>query len=258
MPHVFGQSAGQGWQQLAELGAALLLSALIGLEREFRQKSAGLRTHTLVGFGAGLFMLVSKYGFFDLLQPGRVILDPSRVAAQIVSGIGFIGAGIIFVRRDTVQGLTTAASVWVTAAVGTACGAGLTMLAAAATVGYFFIALCLRQVTHHLNGSSLTTSVVTVRYFDGRGTLREVLARTCDVGFVIGEVLTRAIGRDADGTAGNGAHGPPLATTTSQMVEVSLQLRGKGSITDLATLLSGVDGVVSINAGTTDETAGDT
>jgi putative Mg2+ transporter-C (MgtC) family protein len=210
-----------------------------------------------VGFGAGLFMLVSKYGFFDVLQRG-VTLDPSRVAAQIVSGIGFLGAGIIFVRRDNVQGLTTAASVWVTAAVGTACGAGLTMLAAAATVGYFFIALCLRQVTHHLNGSSLTTSVVTVRYFDGRGTLREVLARTCDVGYVIGEVLTRAVGPVGDGADGNGSHAQPLATATSQVVEVSLQLRGKGSITDLATLLSGVDGVVSINAGTADETAGDT
>jgi putative Mg2+ transporter-C (MgtC) family protein len=258
MLHVFGQSAGQGWQQLAELGAALVLSALIGLEREFRQKSAGLRTHSLVGFGAVLFMLVSKYGFFDVLHPGRIVLDPSRVAAQIVSGIGFIGAGIIFVRRDSVQGLTTAASIWVTAAVGAACGAGLTMLGAAATVGYFFIALCLRQVTHRLNGSSLTTSVVTVRYFDGRGTLRQVLARTCDVGFVIGEVLTRAVGTDGVGKHGNGSHSQLLAKAPSQVVEVSLQLRGKGSITELATLLSGLDGVVSINAGTTDETADDT
>jgi putative Mg2+ transporter-C (MgtC) family protein len=130
------------------------------------------------------------------------------------------------------------------------------MLGAAATVGYFFIALCLRQVTHRLNGSS--TSVVTVRYFDGRGTLREVLARTCDVGFVIGEVLTRAIGKDGTGQDGNGSHPLPLATSPSRVVEVSLHLRGKGSITDLATQLSGVDGVVSINAGTTDETAGDT
>ena len=85
------------------------MSALIGLEREYRQKSAGLRTHTLVGVAAALFMLVSKYGFSDVVLTGRITLDPSRVAAQIVSGIGFLGAGIIFVRRDAVRGLTTAA-----------------------------------------------------------------------------------------------------------------------------------------------------
>lgn len=257
MLHVFGQSAGQGWQQLAELGTALILSALIGLEREVRQKNAGLRTHTLVGFGAGLFMLVSKFGFFDVLQQGRIVVDPSRVAAQIVSGIGFIGAGLIFVRRDNVQGLTTAASVWVTAAVGAACGAGLTMLGAAATVGYFFIAVCLRRVSHRLNGSSNTTSVVTVRYVDGRGTLREVLGKTCEVGFGIGEVLTRAVAKNGDAGDGSRALTEPLATTPSSVVEVSLQLRGKGSIADLATLLSDVDGVVSVSAGTGDQTAAD-
>ena len=279
MLHVFGQPTGQGWQQLAELGAALVFSALIGLEREFRQKSAGLRTHTLVGFGAGLFMLVSKYGFTDVLAPGRVVLDPSRVAAQIVSGMGFIGAGLIFVRRDNVQGLTTAASVWVTAAVGTACGAGLTMLGAAATAGYFFIALVLRQVTHHLSGSSFMTSAVRVRYLDGHGTLRDVLTRTTEVGFVVNEVVTRSVGTDGDGATGptatgHGAAGPigtghraaedrsgapdgSLATATAAVVEVSLQLRGKGSIPELASSLSGVEGVVSVDIGAGDETAGD-
>ena len=89
---------------LVELAAALLLSSLVGFERELRAKSAGLRTHTLVGVGAALFMLVSKYGFGDMLALDRVSLDPSRVAAQIVSGIGFIGGGLIFVRRDVVRG----------------------------------------------------------------------------------------------------------------------------------------------------------
>jgi putative Mg2+ transporter-C (MgtC) family protein len=78
----------EGWLQAAELGLALVLSALIGLEREIRQKNAGLRTHTLVGVGAALFMLISKYGFTDVLQPRLVVLDPSRVAAQIVTGVG--------------------------------------------------------------------------------------------------------------------------------------------------------------------------
>jgi putative Mg2+ transporter-C (MgtC) family protein len=115
---------GQGWRQAGELGLALLLSALIGIEREVRQKNAGLRTHTLVGVGAALFMLISKYGFTDVLEPGRVVLDPSRVAAQIVTGVGFLGAGLIFVRRDSVRGLTTAAAIWITAAVGPHRGPG--------------------------------------------------------------------------------------------------------------------------------------
>ncbi|HWG60856.1 MAG TPA: MgtC/SapB family protein [Streptosporangiaceae bacterium] len=103
-------SGGEGWKQAGELGLALVLSAGIGLEREIRQKNAGLHTYTLVGVGAALFMLVSKYGFGDVLETGRVILDPSRVAAQIVSGVGFLGAGLIFVCRDSVRGLTTAAA----------------------------------------------------------------------------------------------------------------------------------------------------
>ena len=88
----------EGWRQAGELGLALVLSAAIGLEREIRQKHAGLRTHTLVGVGAALFMLISKYGFTDVLSPRLVVLDPSRVAAQIVTGVGFLGAGLIFVR----------------------------------------------------------------------------------------------------------------------------------------------------------------
>jgi putative Mg2+ transporter-C (MgtC) family protein len=136
-----GTPSKEGWLQAGELGLALLLSAAIGIEREMQQKSAGLRTYTLVGTGAALFMLISKYGFTDVLQPGRVVLDPSRVAAQIVSGIGFLGAGLIFVRRDSVRGLTTAADVWVTAAIGAGAGGGLPVLAVLATGIYFIVAL---------------------------------------------------------------------------------------------------------------------
>ena len=132
-----GEPIGQSSLQLAELALAFVLSASIGLEREIRQKSAGLRTYTLVGFSSALVMLVSKYGSTNVLESGRVVLDPSRIAAQIVSGIGFIGGGLIFVRKDIVRGLTTAATVWLTAAVGMACGAGLPILAIAVTVGPF-------------------------------------------------------------------------------------------------------------------------
>ncbi len=119
---IFEQS-GQGWVQLGELGLAFVLSALIGTEREIRHKSAELRTYTLVGLGAALIMMVSKYGFMNVLETNRVVLDPSRVAAQIVTGVGFIGGRRIFVRRTNVRGLTTAAIVWLTAGIGMACGA---------------------------------------------------------------------------------------------------------------------------------------
>jgi putative Mg2+ transporter-C (MgtC) family protein len=137
--------SGQGWLQLGELFLAFLLSALVGLEREIRQKSAGLRTYTLVGVSAALFMLISKYGFMDVLRNDRVVVDPSRVAAQIVSGIGFIGGGVIFMRRDVVRGLITAASVWLTAALGMACGAGLPILAIATTAGHIIIMFVFRS-----------------------------------------------------------------------------------------------------------------
>ena len=147
-------SGGEGWKQAGELGLALVLSAAIGLEREIRLKNAGLRTHTLVGVGAAVFMLISKYGFADVLQPGMVILDPSRVAAQIVTGVGFLGAGLIFVRRNSVRGLTTAAGVWVTAAVGSAAGAGLPILAILTTGIYLLVALAFPEVTRRLPRSA--------------------------------------------------------------------------------------------------------
>jgi putative Mg2+ transporter-C (MgtC) family protein len=137
---------GQGFKQFLELGTAFLLSAAIGLEREVRHKSAGLRTYTLVGTTAALFLLVSKYGFMDVLAKELVVLDPSRVAAQIVTGIGFIGAGLIFVQGDRVKGLTTAATVWLVTAVGMACGAGLLLLALAVTLAYFVVAFVFPMV----------------------------------------------------------------------------------------------------------------
>lgn len=132
---------GQGIKQFAELATAFGLSATIGLEREIRHKSAGLRTYTVIGTSAALFLLISKYGFNDVLANGRIVLDPSRVAAQIVSGIGFIGAGLIFQRGDSVKGLTTAATVWLVTAVGMACGAGLPLLAFAVTLAHFVVTL---------------------------------------------------------------------------------------------------------------------
>ena len=112
---------------------AALLGGAIGLEREYRDKSAGFRTHFLVALGSALFMVVSAYGFEGALVTENHRLDVSRIAAQVVSGIGFIGAGMIIFQKNAIRGLTTAAGVWVTAAIGLTCGAGMYVLALSST-----------------------------------------------------------------------------------------------------------------------------
>ena len=121
------------WEMLLRLGLAAALGSAIGVERERLQWTAGLRTHMLVCVGAALFMLVSAFGFADSLERPHAVLDPSRIAAQVVSGIGFLGAGAILFRRDKIRGLTTAASLWTVAGVGLAAGGGMYVAAAGST-----------------------------------------------------------------------------------------------------------------------------
>jgi putative Mg2+ transporter-C (MgtC) family protein len=121
-------------QIVLRLVIAAILGGLVGVERERLEWAAGMRTHALVSLGSALFMVVSAFGFSDILGEQHVILDPSRVAAQVVSGIGFLGAGTIILRREIVKGLTTAASVWAVAAVGLAVGGGMFLAGVAATV----------------------------------------------------------------------------------------------------------------------------
>lgn len=121
---------------------AALLGGMIGFEREYRAKEAGLRTHFLVAMGSALFMIVSQYGFNAVLSTS-IKLDPSRVAAQVVSGIGFIGAGTIIFQKHVIKGLTTAAGLWVTSAIGLACGSGLYLLSVASTL---LVLLCLETI----------------------------------------------------------------------------------------------------------------
>lgn len=117
------------------LFVAGLMGVLIGLEREYRAKEAGYRTHFLVALGSALMMIVSQYGFSEVLERDLVRLDPSRIASQVVSGIGFIGAGtIILLHKQIVRGLTTAAGVWATAGIGLAIGAGMYAVGIAATL----------------------------------------------------------------------------------------------------------------------------
>lgn len=225
---------------LWRLGLALLLSSAIGVEREMGQKSAGLRTYSLVGVGAAVFMLVSIYGFSDALGQSHTALDPSRVAAQIVSGIGFIGGGIIFVRRDTVRGLTTAAGVWVTAAVGMACGGNLPLVAIATTVVYMIVAYVYPFLLRILPRPRFAPSELRLVYVDGRGLLRAALAECARRGFSISDL---EIKQEA-----NGAHnGNP------RHIRVDLEVRGPGSVAELATELNELDGVVSVHAGDANE-----
>jgi putative Mg2+ transporter-C (MgtC) family protein len=123
------------WEILVRLAAAAALGSVIGIERELREREAGFRTHMLVSVGAALFTLVSAYawGDFAFSQASGVTFDPTRIAAQIVTGIGFIGAGAIIRQGLSVRGLTTAATLWMVAAIGMACGAGFYWAAVIAT-----------------------------------------------------------------------------------------------------------------------------
>src|ERR1700691_4090776 len=121
-------------EMLIRLVAAAALGSLIGFERERLLWAAGIRTHMLVCVGSCLIMIVSQYGFSSILTEKNVVLDPSRIAAQVVSGIGFLGAGAILARGEIVKGLTTAASIWTVAAIGLAVGGGLYFAAAISTI----------------------------------------------------------------------------------------------------------------------------
>lgn len=143
------------WDFTLRLFVAGVMGILIGLEREYRAKEAGYRTHFLVALGSSLLMIVSQYGFESVLKTDLVRLDPSRIAAQVVSGIGFIGAGTIILQKQIVRGLTTAAGIWATSGIGLAIGAGMYNIGIAATVlvllglevlSYFFKSLGLKNM----------------------------------------------------------------------------------------------------------------
>ncbi|MGW2683418.1 MgtC/SapB family protein [Streptomyces sp. NPDC001414] len=220
---------GQGIRQLAELGLALVLSSLIGWERAAQQKSAGLRTHTLVGIASALMMEVSQHGFSNVLGLDHVSFDPSRVASQIVSGIGFIGGGIIFVRSDAVRGLTTAATVWLTCAVGMACGGGLPLLAMAVTVLHFLVVrgypLLLRKVR-----TDPAPSAVELRmsYRTGTALLPQLMQTCTRRGFRILQIRVQQTPGQAD------------------PARVLLELDGSADTGGLATELLQNDGVIDL------------
>jgi putative Mg2+ transporter-C (MgtC) family protein len=236
---------------------AFILSALIGLERELRQKSAGLRTNTVVGVAAALFILISKYGFMDVLENDRVVVDPSRVAAQVVSGIGFIGGGVIFMRRDVVRGLTTAASVWLTAAVGMACGAGLPILAVATTIGHFVIMFVFPQFIKLLPQKRRSTARLRISYQDGRGLLREILIACTQLRFAVDHVEVEYSNSIEDMREASedlsGREGRETDRYEKGIVVLNIQVKGKRPISHLISKLIDIAGVVRVGSASDEE-----
>lgn len=219
------------WAQAVAVLVAFALCTVVGTERQWRGKSAGIRTHALVGTGSAIFTLVSAYGFHALPGVEQGPGDPSRIAAQVVTGIGFLGAGVIFLHKDVVHGLTTAASVWVAAAIGMACGAGLIPLAVLGTLIQLFISLVLKPLSAVL----LTfpgRRTVEIRYEDGRGgVLREVLAAATDLDLAVTVLRTDKV-----------------YTSTGPHVVMVLKVLGRTALHRAVVEFSEIPGVVSAAA----------
>ncbi len=144
---------------ILRLLAAVICGAFIGAERERRQKNAGIRTHIIVAMASALMMIVSKYGFFDVIQVDGVSVDASRIAASVVSAIGFLGAGVIFVRSESAMGLTTAAGLWATVGVGMTFGAGMYALGIIATALMLLVQVILHSKRFPLSSGHMLGSL---------------------------------------------------------------------------------------------------
>lgn len=219
------------WTQIVLLLIAFGLSAIIGIEREVRHKNAGARTHTLVGVGSALFTLVSVYGFEGMVSSDTPN-DPARIAAQIVTGIGFLGAGVIFVRQNVVAGLTTAASIWVVAAVGMACGAGMPAIAGV-TVLLYLIAVTLMTLVVRLIREPNEARTMRIQYLDGHGMLRNILEAATRLGYSSTLVNTTRI---------RGKEEPVIEATMQFLHE---KVTGQG---ELFEVLSELPGVITVDS----------
>lgn len=208
-------------EQLGLLALAMVLGAAIGAEREFEAKPAGMRTHALIALGAALFVMAGRFGFE---AAGPSFSDPARVAAQVVSGIGFLGAGVIFFQRNLVHGMTTAASVWSTTAIAMASGAGLPLIAVAVAALHLTVVIGLNPVERLISRIAKHTGTLTLTYTTA-GALARSLATCTDRGYKVVEVSTER-------------HGDGPRTT-------KLTLTGRGSLADLTSDLSEDDSVVS-------------
>lgn len=220
------------------LALAALLGAVIGFEREWRDRTAGLRTHMLVCLGSAVFTIVSAYAFSEWYnnisaeQRTTIISDPTRIAAQIVSGIGFLGAGAIFRSDDGIRGLTTAASLWMMAAIGMATGAGFYELAVATTVIMLLVLVSLRTVSgrirrmHHAEQTPLEVMV------DGPAAIGSVLEVIAGVEGRVSSFMATAMRKDRP----------------TRRLTFDLSLPADESVTDIVGRLALLDGVNAVSA----------
>lgn len=156
---------------------AAVCGLIIGLERKNRSKEAGIRTHLIVALGSALMMVVSKYGFFDILRYGaslgsEIRLDPSRLASNIITGIGFLGAGTIFIRKQVINGLTTAAGLWSTAGIGMTIGAGMYIVGISITLFQFIIQIILHKNIRGIGAS--VSDLVLIKAYDSPDVIKQL------------------------------------------------------------------------------------
>ncbi len=157
------------WEWMLRILIAGLLGGIIGYERHNRSKEAGIRTHAIVAIAAALIMVVSKYGFVDV-----PVADPARLAAQVVSGVGFLGAGIIFVKNDSVTGLTTAAGIWATSAVGLCLGAGYYTIGIATSILILLVQLIARRMFSFSSPRTFFQLRIKINNHNGSGTIKSI------------------------------------------------------------------------------------
>src|ERR1700677_4708066 len=216
------------WTEVAErLVTATVLTGLVGLDRERRESSAGLRTHALVGMSACLLMIVSAFGFADILGTSAVVLDPSRIAAQVVTGIGFLGAGTIIAHGSLVRGLTTAASVWSVAAIGLAVGGGMYWAALLATAISLILLVVMRPLERRLE-DRWHKQTVTALYDTNIVSLDGVLTALRGINL---HVLQLSVEKQSDGI--------------HHQVEIKLEERGEAAVQNALQAMARVDGVQS-------------
>lgn len=213
------------WTYLGPLGLALLLGLAVGAEREWQGKPAGMRTHGLIAIGACLFVLAGRFGFAES-DPNTPGVDPARIAAQVVAGVGFLGAGVIFFHRNLVFGMTTAASIWSTTAMAIACGAGLYWAAVAVAVAQLGVVAGLAPLEDVIARHAKHTGRLHLKYTSSEA-LTAVLSKCTDRGFTVVEI-------DNEDGDGNGRH-------TTDLV-----LAGRGSVKELTSELSAMNGIVGV------------
>lgn len=155
-------SLANNWELFLRILISVICGGVIGFERSKRQKEAGLRTHIIVAVGASLIMIISKYGCLDIFTTYGINVDSTRIASNIVTGVGFLGAGVIFVRGASIKGLTTAAGIWTTAGVGMAIGTGMYAVGIYSTLLITLIQYALHKWTPISSSETLTTNEITV------------------------------------------------------------------------------------------------